>query len=280
MAFADHTIVDEVELPLTSSEIMPAKLTLSKRSWAAPLVGICAIAGVAFVLTSSSRRDTAALRSTMGQVAQLYEAPAIPAFTAVFHKGWPCQPGEEMFFGECYLSCEVATKGTHPKRQEDCTCCMQLPCVDITAITDCTRFDVGADMQPKHPPFLTDCPDADEELYLGLCYTKCSDLTKGYYKIRTGSNTCSSGLYGGDWTMGFGPCSGFGVGGTHCLPHIPKAEGAGFDGHAATDKDVGVAPMGWTEVPLPNRAKVAMPLIPAPFQAAVTKSLKVITSTK
>ncbi|CAE8685439.1 unnamed protein product [Polarella glacialis] len=267
-------MVDKVDMPLTRSEIMPAKFPLSGRSWAGPLVGICAMAGVACLLSSSvSRKGSAALRSTMGQVTQLYEAPKIPAFTAVFHKGWPCEPGEEMFFGECYVSCDVATNGTHPKRNQDCTCCEELPCIDTLALNDCATFDVGAGMKAKHPPFLTDCPDADEELYLGLCYTKCSDLTKGYYKIRTGSNTCSSGLYGGDWTMGFGPCSGFGVGGTACLPHIPKATGAGYDGHAATDHDVGVAPMGWTEPPLPNRAKAVMPEIPAP----ALKALKVIT---
>ncbi|CAE8740274.1 unnamed protein product, partial [Polarella glacialis] len=210
-----------------------------------------------------------------------------PQATAPFHAGWPCELGEEIFFGQCFVSCKDATVGAYPYRQEDCTCCKELPCITTDSVSDCVLFGVGAGGVPNHPPLLTNCPDPNEELYRGLCYTKCGTLTNGYYPLRTGMNTCSNFDYGGNWTMGFGVCSGFGVGGGNCLPHIPTAAGVGSPGNARSFKDVGQAPMGFTKLPVPNRVAVMQAEITPEAAAAAaaaeeagTKAMGVITSTR
>jgi len=111
------------------------------------------------------------------------------------------------------------------------------------------KINTAADGQGAHEPILPDCPYEDEEIFEGLCYTKCSLLTMGRYAIRTAMNTCSNHDYGGEWTLGFGPCSGFGIGGTKCLPHMPKAFGAGFD---QPNRRPGIGPFGWTQLHLPD----------------------------
>merc|ERR1711879_302889 len=75
------------------------------------------------------------------------------------------------------------------------------------------------------------------------------------YPIRTGMNTCSNGHYGGDWTMGFGVCSGFGIGKTACMPNIPQATGAGY--LTSPGATPGEAPLGFTAkmLPVPNSVK-------------------------
>merc|ERR1719158_2362176 len=70
-----------------------------------------------------------------------------------------CCEGEELFDGKCYAGCSAATGGSHPVRQDACTC---------KIATECT---------------------ADEEKFEGFCYRKCSLLTTSHTK-RTGPNTC------------------------------------------------------------------------------------------
>jgi len=172
----------------------------------------------------------------------------------VENEAWPCEVGEELWFGTCFISCDIASEGKFPARLDDCTCALTRPSARAPGDyeTNCVKFDKAGNGNKTHAPFLTDCPYEDEELYDGLCYTKCTELTYGEYPIRTGMNTCSNGKYGGDWTMGFGVCSGFAIGHEACLPNIPKASGAGFPGPAA---EKGEAPMGFMTPPLPNRVK-------------------------
>lgn len=162
-----------------------------------------------------------------------------------FHSAWPCCIGEEIFFNDCYRSCDNITNGQFPHRTDDCTCCKEMPCIKAEGqyVSDCSVMKTDIIGHSPHKPILTNCPYKNEELWEGLCYTKCSMLTRGQYPERTGINTCSNGKVGGNWTMGVGLCSGFGVGGTKCLPHIPQATGMGFEQAAGTKP--GLAPLGF-----------------------------------
>lgn len=257
---------------------------------AAVSLGLLGVLGAACLLSSGSEAGTPnrAKTAMLTGLAEVKPTRALqPQATAPFHAGWPCELGEEIFFGQCFVSCKNATKGARPFRQEDCTCCAELPCVTTDSASDCAMFGVGANGVPNHPPLLTNCPNPDEELYRGLCYTACGNLTNGYYPLRTGMNTCSNYEYGGNWTMGFGVCSGFGVGGNNCLPRIPSATGVGSAGNARSFKDVGQAPMGFTKLPVPERVAVMQSEITPEAasaaekaEGAATKALDVITSTR
>jgi len=186
------------------------------------------------------------------------------------YDGWPCREGEELFFGHCYKSCDAETNGTHPHRNDDCTCCMDTPCISGSSRTwnDCARFDVNLYGARPMQPLLPDCPYANEEIFDGLCYTKCAIMTKGLYPFRTAMNTCSNGKYGGNWTMGFGPCSGFGIGGTKCAPHIPMATGTGYSQDLQARQQLpGRAPLGFKKLPEITAPEVLMKEVPEKLQA-------------
>lgn len=197
------------------------------------------------VMKNSKKQD--------GSARHLVSPTPAPPPPPSFSEEWPCNDGEELFFGVCYIKCDTATEGKFKFRVDECTCAASRPANRANPeeyTTDCVNLNMAGNGNKTHQPFLTDCPYKDEELYEGLCYTKCNELTYGQYPIRTGMNTCSNGKYGGDWTMGFGVCSGFAIGNGACLPNIPKAEGSGFPGPAA---EKGEAPMGFKTVPVPNR---------------------------
>jgi len=140
-----------------------------------------------------------------------------------------CEDGEEKFLGECYKSCSDLTEGRFPSRFAPNGCCKELSLSCLNP--DDVRFSmpwpghgmmVGGDGKAPHPPGRC---DPNEEGLLGLCYKKCSILTKGEYPIREASNTCCSQHPCTNFfhlkTSGLG-CNGFGVGGGaegHECPH-------------------------------------------------------------
>jgi len=178
--------------------------------------------------------------------------------------GWPCGLGEEILFSKCYRTCANLTDNKYPFRAQPCKCCTDITCLKNVPVppgkkpdfvVDCPAFDVGANGISSHRPYLPDCPYENEEMYQGLCYFKCSDLTMGKYPLRTGVNTCSGDTYKSNWTMGLGPCNGFGIGGTKCMPHIPKAAKMAF---AQPGKTPGQAPLGASNWPKLNKDNVKM----------------------
>lgn len=195
------------------------------------------------------------LEARLDKYGQKRDTVPRPNSSADLWPGWPCGPEEEIFDSECYMTCEKISGGKLKFRADPCKCCADERCLqtpppaDSKPVMDCGLYDKAADGQGAHQPILPDCPYEDEEIFEGLCYTKCSLLTMGKYPIRTAMNTCSNNDYGGEWTQGFGPCSGFGIGGTKCSPHIPKAYGAGFD---QPNLRPGIGPFGWTTVKLPT----------------------------
>lgn len=177
--------------------------------------------------------------------------------------GWPCNSGEKLFMSLCYVDCGKATSGVFTQRTDSCTCCKAHPCLELPGMynKDCLMFNRGADGNQPESPRLTNCKYEHEELWGGLCYMKCSLLTESKYPHRTGMNTCSDDTYGGNWTMGFGPCSGFGIGGDNCMPHIPSPSGMGFPMHDKSQ--VGHPPLGFGRIP-------ALPPVPVSLVASPT----------
>jgi len=107
------------------------------------------------------------------------------------HHHNPCKDGEELMAGLCYARCGSLTHGRFPVRASPFSCCEKEPCTEkntnLTGVMPCQGFDVN-----EHGS----CPEApgacldDEELFLGMCYMKCSILTDGDFSNRIAAITC------------------------------------------------------------------------------------------
>mmetsp|Transcript_69830 Transcript_69830/g.204386 ORF Transcript_69830/g.204386 Transcript_69830/m.204386 type:complete len:348 (-) Transcript_69830:102-1145(-) len=109
-----------------------------------------------------------------------------------------CEGNEELFHGLCYKKCSLLTGGLDSIRTSPWTCCDSHPCgfnqrADIGSHVACAGYDVAGDGSCPHRPGA--CLE-DEELFLGVCYKKCSLLTDEEYPNRVGPATCckDSGL--------------------------------------------------------------------------------------
>lgn len=109
-----------------------------------------------------------------------------------------CEDDEELLDGLCYRKCSLLTGGQDAIRTSPWTCCEKRPCafdqkLSIHAQVACTGFAVAGDGSCPHKPGA--CLK-DEELYLGICYKKCSLLTEDEYPYRVAPATCcqDSGL--------------------------------------------------------------------------------------
>mmetsp|Transcript_100949 Transcript_100949/g.254367 ORF Transcript_100949/g.254367 Transcript_100949/m.254367 type:complete len:518 (+) Transcript_100949:64-1617(+) len=104
-----------------------------------------------------------------------------------------CADDEELFGGLCYGKCSVLTKGEAPIRTSSWTCCEQHPCGltnqrgSMGTSILCNGYDVSADGSCPHKPGA--CL-VNEEMHLGVCYEKCSLLTKGEFPNRIAAATC------------------------------------------------------------------------------------------
>lgn len=171
----------------------------------------------------------------------------------------PCNDDEEVHLGLCYMKCSTLTQFKYQYRQSAWTCCNQATC-SLTSMMGCCKHSLGfcsgydiAGMTEGQAV----CPHkpgaclTNEELFIGLCYAKCSDLTGGKYPHRAASATCCAksdltciipngvqdGLDGQSNTShafdvggGCGDISNF----THCHPHPPQQ--ALTDGTAAATR--------------------------------------------
>lgn len=118
------------------------------------------------------------------------------------HDGNTCGDDEELLNDLCYAKCSLLTHGSHPIRTSSFSCCESHPCsITNTKVNmkPCAGFDVAGNINGEEGA----CPHPegtclqDEEVLLGMCYKKCSDLTQGKYPHRLAATTCCS-------TTGFG----------------------------------------------------------------------------
>mmetsp|Transcript_64322 Transcript_64322/g.139721 ORF Transcript_64322/g.139721 Transcript_64322/m.139721 type:complete len:357 (-) Transcript_64322:276-1346(-) len=110
-----------------------------------------------------------------------------------------CGPDEEMLSGLCYHKCSELTVGAYSFRQSAWTCCEREECVanPFNAFSSCCKHDMGwcSGFDVAGPSSKNDCPHskgackADEELFLGLCYKKCSSFDASL-PFRVGPATC------------------------------------------------------------------------------------------
>lgn len=122
------------------------------------------------------------------------------------HDGNPCGDDEELFGGLCYDKCQLLTGGEYTYRQSPWSCCSQKRCTSnpfmlakccVHNMGLCSGYDIaGMSEGNKICPHKPGVCLADEELFLDLCYMKCSVLTNGLYPYRTAAATCckSSGV--------------------------------------------------------------------------------------
>lgn len=105
-----------------------------------------------------------------------------------------CGDDEEYHAGLCYKQCTLLTSGRYPLRIAAATCCQSEPCTFFSLKTTslpCSGFDVSGDVEgPGACPHAPGACMQDEDLFMGMCYKKCSLLTNGEYPHRTASCTC------------------------------------------------------------------------------------------
>lgn len=120
-----------------------------------------------------------------------------------------CGADEELFEGMCYMSCTLLTathkNGRYSVRTSPMSCCKPKEEEKAFSLHNCVRslslpcngFDIAGKKEGfEGPGDETSCPHApglcleNEELYLGMCYKKCSDLTANAKPYRTAIATC------------------------------------------------------------------------------------------
>ncbi|CAK8995111.1 unnamed protein product [Durusdinium trenchii] len=109
-----------------------------------------------------------------------------------------CADDEEKFEGICYKKCSILTQGTHKIRTTAFTCCSADKIEDCgfsnqeVKMSICGGFDVAGDINGQEGlcPHKKGSCYLNEEMYLGMCYKKCSDLTDGAYTHRISAFSC------------------------------------------------------------------------------------------
>jgi len=123
------------------------------------------------------------------------------------HKPGSCLIDEEMWLGTCYKKCSILSNQEFTHRVAPATCCKKTGALSCLAFPwksyTSKEFAVGGGRSGPGA-----CGE-DNEMFLGLCYKKCANLTKTHYPHRMGPLTCCSAsgtwyphMGGGAWHMG------------------------------------------------------------------------------
>jgi hypothetical protein len=96
-----------------------------------------------------------------------------------------CADDEEMHANLCYKTCAQLTNGTAPVRASAWSCCPTQGCNPVTEMTwdmgVCSGYDVAGDsVSPGGCPHPAGACMTNEEMFMGLCFAKCSDLNSQY----------------------------------------------------------------------------------------------------
>ena len=120
------------------------------------------------------------------------------------HDKDPCPNDEEYVGGLCYAKCATLTGGSHPCRSSAWSCCAVEAgpdCGEKAAMESCWvhpgfcfGYAISGQAEAKQqgsncPTSLGDCL-TDEELFMNVCYKKCSAVTGGSHIYRVGAATC------------------------------------------------------------------------------------------
>lgn len=110
--------------------------------------------------------------------------------------GNTCEDDEELWAKLCYKQCTLLTSGEYPARVSSFGCAKSSSFHDlltnqkIPSMIPCQGFDVSGDEAGNGCPHDEGACREDEEISLGKCYKKCSQLTDGVYPHRTSSLSC------------------------------------------------------------------------------------------
>ncbi|CAJ1379078.1 unnamed protein product, partial [Effrenium voratum] len=110
--------------------------------------------------------------------------------------GNKCCDDEEKFEGLCYKKCSILTNGAYKTRVSAFQCSESSDFQDFfKSKTEgfpipCTGFDIAGDECAKGCPHNEGACLVTEEMHLGKCYKKCSELTGKEYPVRTSADTC------------------------------------------------------------------------------------------
>jgi len=161
--------------------------------------GVSAITGLS---TSGDMSRQQALQMAAQEVTQGSNLATAPKEN--LNDGNVCNDDEEEHGALCYAKCSQLAGPAYPHRQSAWTCCNAAQCPFMSL--SCCKHDYGmcsgysiAGMQEGNAI----CPHApggclnDEELFLGMCYMKCSLLTGGLNPYRAEIDGCckSTGAY-------------------------------------------------------------------------------------
>ncbi|CAJ1373480.1 unnamed protein product, partial [Effrenium voratum] len=112
-----------------------------------------------------------------------------------------CEDDEDIFNGLCYAKCSVLTYGQAKIRTGPDSCCtcekgpLSWACCALpwNALSDAgfavALDDSGLDGSP-HPPGMSVRCSQGEELFAGICYKSCADVTEGKMPHRVNADSC------------------------------------------------------------------------------------------
>lgn len=186
--------------PTRPTALLPSAASTVRVLWTGGLLaaGVAGLLGLALLAPGGSRA-TADLAAKLGLLssAELAANPLFPNETR--GDGNHCADDEEELAGLCYAKCNSLTNGKYPFRQSAWHCCVRPNCLGFfLGLCDCQHeiglcsgFDIAGMQEGKaicpHKPGV--CL-VNEELFLGVCYMKCSLLTGGQYPFRVAAATC------------------------------------------------------------------------------------------
>jgi hypothetical protein len=104
-----------------------------------------------------------------------------------------CAEDEELHAGLCYKKCELLTEGLEPVRISAFQCCAhEPPCTENPDVwlSPCKGYDISGDATGNGCPHNPGRCKQGEELFMGLCFQRCSLLTYNILPYRITANAC------------------------------------------------------------------------------------------
>jgi len=113
------------------------------------------------------------------------------------HDGNLCDEDEELFAKLCYKKCSLITHGKYPRRTTAWSCCAAGDETEKCGLFNqklslkiCSGYDISGDRAGNGCPHPAGACLENEEVHLGRCFKRCSELTDGEYPTRIAAATC------------------------------------------------------------------------------------------